>query len=447
MPRKRRQRTKGTSPHPGVVLRSRTWVSGATTWFARWRDGLTRREHDTSLTALGLTNEAGRRAWAIAKSADLARERQAVSSGKLSTDGPRKVNLAVADYIARAKARLRPRAIEGYEDSLARFETWAGETRLPELRRLTGPLVARFRDWLAAVPRARARSGNPAGEPRAPASINRDISHVKAFLNDARRLGLVPNLDSDAIKDGLRRVSGNRPRPRPLRTKELCRLLEAALRHDESCWAMTRDEKAGKRRAGTTPRYEPIAPLVLVTLLTGARIGELLGLTWESVELDADNGRGTLVVQATISKTRTERDVDLALCPRLVALLARMRLAATGPFVFGGDRARARHDAENARHRMTKFGAPRWNWQGLRVTCQCYLVCAPNLLGSGAPYLAAARAGHSVAVSEKHYLNALRDLPAERTLERVMGVEDLADQIADAIRARCGEPAATAARA
>jgi integrase len=105
-------------------------------------------------------------------------------------------------------------------------------------------------------------------------------------LSYVRRLGLLPRLTSDDLRDGPKKLSTGVAHRLP-QPAELRKLLEAALRHDAETFAATREEHAGLRPPGTTRRYQQIAPLIAGAVLTGMRFGELVDLDWKNVELEA----------------------------------------------------------------------------------------------------------------------------------------------------------------
>lgn len=433
---KRKARARGTSRHPGVILRPRSRPGGAEIWLARWRDPITEKFVEMSLSAQKVTNEYGRRTWAVAKAKELAQERQALAAGRIDREGPREIKKAIEAYLTGGHARLRERTIECYRSSLGLLEEFAAEVGMTDMHALTPPLLHRLRVWIIGRPRRRSRDGGIRGEtlatgdPRSTAAINRDLRHLKAFLNQARRQGIAPRLDAEVVKENLKAVRGNQDRPEFLRPDQLKALLEAALRHDQDTFVMTRDEKANGE-SGTVPRHPPIAPLVLTALLTGCRINELLTLPWSSVLFD---GRGEILIAATISKTHRARAIDLGVCPSLLQLLRRMKLTAgENDFVFGGADPLPRGIIEAARKRLRKtYAAPPFAWQVLRSTCATYSTNAGALFGTASAYQSAKRLGHSVVVSERNYAGLLSDLPIDaKTLEAVMQIKDLAETIAN----------------
>jgi hypothetical protein len=105
---------------------------------------------------------------------------------------------------------------------------------------------------------------------RAPSTVNQELRAVGTVLGYLRSLGLLPRLTSDDLKDGLKKLAVSIERLEYLKPAELQKLIEAALRHDAEMYAATREEHAGEKPRGTTPRYQPVAPLVGRRRLAGA---------------------------------------------------------------------------------------------------------------------------------------------------------------------------------
>jgi len=86
------------------------------------------------------------------------------------------------------------------------------------------------------------------------------------------------------------------------------------------------------------------------------------------------------------------------------------------------------------------FGAPpTFTFQILRVTCQSYLASAPSIYGAASIFLVARRGGHSVAVCEKHYAGAVKNIsPEAKSIEAAMQIEREAAQVIATIAAPAG---------
>lgn len=433
----RSKTTRGRSRTPGVVLKQRRYRTGRTAWVARYRDPETGQTKERTLDGpeLRLTTAEARRDWAARFARQLAEKRAAIAAGVRPVQRV-PVGQAVDDYFAARAGRLRFHTVRTYRLASGRFTDWCRQAGVKTTDELTGPRLVAFRDVLASRPRlASVREGKrgaqrPTAALRAPGSVNRDLTSLGSMLNAWRRQGLL-RLSRDDISDALRPLATTRIRPQPLKPAEIQGLLEAALRHDADTFRITRAEKAGDADPGTTPRHEPAAPLVLFTLLSGCRIGEVASLPWSAVDLSAHEGQGEVVITATASKTRTERAVRLDVSPSLTRLLAALRLRAGGDlFVFGGVAPVTADRLKNTLRRLQgAYKGPTFTWQRLRQTCATYLTNAPSIFGAASAFMSATRLGHGVTVAQRHYLGLVTVPATAKTLEAAMGIEELCERI------------------
>jgi hypothetical protein len=155
------------------------------------------------------------------------------------------------------------------------------------------------------------------------------------------------------------------------------------------------------------------------------------------VDLDAvddfGHAAGEIRLQATATKTRTERRIDLVVSPGLREILRVLKLQADGAtYIFGGDAALAPQVAHNARARLMKwYGAPDFSWQRLRQTCASFLTNAPGIFRSARIYRSAEQMGHSPEVARKYYLGLVRGIPPDaRTLDAVLGIDRAVTSVA-----------------
>ncbi|MCW8141399.1 MAG: hypothetical protein KIT58_21055, partial [Planctomycetota bacterium] len=270
--------------------------------------------------------------------------------------------------------------------------------------------------------------------PCSPGAVNNRVRSLKAILNHLRRLGRLPHITSDDIKDRLRPLKVGKPRPAFLRAPQIKALLQAAIAHDAARFTMTREERASGTK-GETARYDEIAPFIAFMLITGCRRDEALTLRWTSVDLDArdDRGRkaGEIVLRAGEVKTGHERAIDLSICPGLRKILASYDHGRDDVFVFGGKEPWARAKVEAARKRLVRdFGAPEFCWSqtedtkpALRATCGTFLTNAPGIYAAAAAFHSAKRLGHSIVIAERHYVGLLKGISkSARTLEAAMGI-------------------------
>lgn len=410
--------------HPGVKLICRRRANGHT-WLARWVDPDSGRSLEVSLDRLGLTTEIARRGWAAAKSRAILQRRAELLSGA-ATAATTDLAGAVAEFYTR-RATLKTSTLAGYRNGTDGFLSWARVAGLTTTESLTAKQLLDFRAWWAVRPALVPASGERRGQRqvadkrRSPLTINRGLGVVRAMLNEWRMIGTTPKLTSDLIRDALKFERRCRSLPHFLKIHEISALVEAALKHDAETFALTRAEHDGDAEPGSTRRYEPISPLVLVALLTGCRFGELASLRWSSISL-AEN---EILLSHSETKTRQARRIDLTPTPMLAGLLGAMKTNHNGEYCPGGVAPLRRDMAEAARKRLIlKYGAPKFTWHDLRRTCGTYLTCAPAIYGGASAYLSAKRLGHSVAVAETYYVGAVTNIDkAASTLEAVMDLK------------------------
>lgn len=441
------------SPHPGVVVRRRSYKDGRPDcWIARWTDPESGRAREASLDAADATNETKRTAWAKAKSAELALIRHEFETGvrtKTRTTVTDAVKLFLDDCANNPS--LRGTTVRAYRECLLRFEGWANETGLVDVQDLDRPRLNRFHHALNRMKRrAPARAGDQ-GEYRTTDTLlsartrNKIRITLGAAIRSWRLAGFVTRLSHEQVKEVLTPEKLPRPEPDPLSPTQIRELLEAARRHDEVRYEKTRTEHAAHpsaKRVGVTPRHEPMVPAVLLLLLTGQRAGELLSRRWEHVDLEAkdDFGQpsGEIRIRADESKTKRPRRIDLSVAPSLRRLLTLLR-ARRGDDVYllGGREQPDLKLLQNGFARLVKFGAPRCTPQRLRQTCASYLTSAGGIFAAASLYRSAEQLGHGPEVAQRHYLNAVRGIPHDaKTLEAAMGVEDLVDALLDELQGR-----------
>jgi integrase len=428
------------SPHPGVVLLDRTLPSGRRGVQARFVDADTGKLHKPMLDLVALPTQEARRLWAIRKSKELAKRRMELEAGGTRLKAV-PIGNAMDDYFKACEERLRGNTLAAYRMSAKQFATWATGAGVKTTAELDGPALAAFREHLNAMRRQTSVAGPGAGrgkrkatlERLSPHSINLKLRAVKTMVGHWRAHGLAARLTSDSIADALKAFPTPRPQAEFLTPAQVRKLLEAAVRHDEAMFDETRDEHAGRRQRGTTPRYRPIAQFTAFLLLTGCRRSEALGLTWSDVHLDAVDAQGTVVgeirLRAESTKTHQARTIGLEVSPALRTTLAAMKLRAgrdAGQLhVFGGAEPYSVDLVEAARARLTEeFVAPKFDWQMLRSTAATYLTNAPGIFGNATVFLSARQLGHSVMVAERHYLGVHRGIPKDaHTLESAMQIE------------------------
>jgi integrase len=266
----------------------------------------------------------------------------------------------------------------------------------------------------------------------APATFNKWIRATKTMLAYWIDADLCPKLDHADLK----RIK-QEDAPTELRDfltpAKVRKLLQACERHDAATYALTREEKAGGKTEGSTPRYQPISGFALFVLLTGCRLNEAVGLDWKDVDLDAldhsGKATGQFQIRAADSKTKKPRTVSLAVSPALRRLMAAQKLRTGGR----GKVWDATEDgAIKAMRRLRKtYGAPAsFTWQALRRTCSTFLVNSPGIFGGASAYMAAKQLGHGVAVMERNYSGLVHGIdPSLRNLESVLAIKEPAARI------------------
>ena len=235
------------------------------------------------------------------------------------------------------------------------------------------------------------------GEKVGPATINREMATLKHALSKAvewRLLRKTAREELTAIKkyqepDGrLRYLSGQ---------AEVARLLQAC---DDS-----------------------LRPIVLTALHTGMRKSELLGLTWDSV--DMTNGC------IRLTRTKNGKSRALPFNETLWTLFSRLRTRQDVPWVF--------HDAEGRRHKETRYlfgaackgaGLTDFHFHDLRHSFASMLMMGgvplatvSNLLGHASPTMTL-RYAH---LSPKHLTSAVRvlDPHSDRSLDSYLTIQPI----------------------
>lgn len=147
---------------------------------------------------------------------------------------------------------------------------------------------------------------------RSPSTINRDLDRIRGVLNKAVEWEVIAANPLGRVR---RLKGGEDHRVRYLSEPEAKRL-RAALdkreakrrraRERGNAWRVARDLDP-RPEWGADEFTDHLMPLVLLALNTGARRGELFGLTWEEVNLD----RGMMTVRAATSKGNRTRHIPL----------------------------------------------------------------------------------------------------------------------------------------
>jgi integrase len=370
----------------------------------------------TRLDPVALRTAEARRAWAIAKSRELAKRRLELEDGAPRKTG-KPLSDAIEDYF-NAHKRLRPKTVLGYRAAANALLAWASDNGVTTTDDLNRARLVSFRDYLIAMPKHAAAKRGRRGErrktadPRSELAVNRDLRSARTILGYLFDLDLLPKCSEGDLRRGLRHLDVPKDRVVFLRRAEIAGLLAACKAHDAECFSLTRDGATG------APRYDPIAPLTLGLLLSGMRLGEATSLTWEQVDLAAGE-----IYLTSATKTHQARTIDLSVSPLLARDLAALRPAkpAPGALVWGVSYDAARAAAKRLR---AEHGAPpAFTWQVLRSTTATYLTNAPGIFGAASAYRSARQLGHSVTVAERSYLGVVKVPPGATTLEAAMGID------------------------
>jgi len=454
------KRKRIRSPHPGVVLIPPDPEHGHPTWRARYLDPDTGRMVKVRLDPLAVPTAETRRDWAVRKAKALAKRRLELEGG-----APRATGTALPhalDQYFKDHPQLRPRTRQIYKRVADSLVAWSANVGVRSADELTGPRLVAFRAEVVKETRrvhvegGRRGERKPSSAQRSPNTVNSELRAIGTVLTYVRRLGLLPRLTADDLRDGLKKLKAPPKRIDYRKPPELRALLEAALRHDADTFDATRADHASSeaRKAlangqkGGTPRYTPIAPIIAAALVTGMRFQALIELDWRYVDLDARDHEGKVAGEITPpvgSATKRTGVIDLTISPALRKMLAAMNLRSGGVgTVFGLSREEAK---ASLRRLVAEYGAPAGSsWQAFRRTCGCFLTNAPGIFGAASAYRSAKQLGHSVAVSEKHYVDLVRGIPKEaRTVEAAMGIEAELARVVEAAAALPVRPARPAA--
>jgi integrase len=402
-------------------------------WRVRYVDPDTGRRVRKTLDP-ALRTKADREDYCAKLSERLARRRLELESG-----APKATGTPFADAIERyyaAHPNLRPRAVTTYKAGTDKLVGFAAEHRVQTVDDLDRQKLMMFREQIVNEPKrhnaARGRRGEKRtnGDPRSAFSVNRELRPVSTALRYLIDCDLFARLSHDDVRRCCKRLKATANRKKFLRPAQMQKLLAAALRHDADVFKATRAEHRGDGPEGNTPKHPPIAGFITYLLLTGCRLGEALRLQWEDIDLDDGN-----IHVGTESKTSLPRDIDIGPSPALGRLLGAQKLRTGGK---GSVWRLTQGKAEAAIRRLRDtYGAPSFSQPSfLRVTCQSYLASAPSIYGAASIFLAARRCGHSVAVCEKHYAGAVKNIsPKAKTIEAAMQIEKEAAQVIAGIAA------------
>lgn len=414
-PRPSRQR-KRSRQHRGVVLIK---PEGRHGWRGRWRDPDANKLVKETLPDRDARNEDTRAAWAVRKAGEIAKRKHDLDGG-----APRATGTPLGDAIEgfyKAHPRLRAKTLRGYRAATAKLLHWASRNGVRTTDDLNRAKLMGLREQLINEPKRTAAKGGKRGArvavdvPRSPFSVNRELAALRTVLGYLSDKDLLSRIREGDLRRACKKLPVAIERIEFLQTAELTALLAAASKHDAAKFTETRTEHKSRKGIGSTPRFKTVAPIVVLLLLSGMRLGEALALEWNQIDLTAGEIRLT-----GATKTKRARAIDLSVSPALRDLLGKIRGAGKGRVLDFSV-----NEAKRATERLRALGAPpNFGWQVLRATCGTYLTNAPGIFGGASAYRSARQLGHSVAVAERHYLGLVRGIPATaKTLEAAMGIE------------------------
>ena len=272
----------------------------------------------------------------------------------LSAEGARSIALERAteagkgiDPVARKRQeraegmRARQSTLKAFLDD--RYEPWA-KTHLKSAAFQLARLRSDFEAWLDrpmsdlnafAIESMRQRWKKAGMQPR---SINRDIQRLQSVLSRAKEWGVL----SGSPLEGLKPLKADKTgRVRFLTAEEEGALRKALETREDglrrararfNAWRVARDKKPLPERDGDY--LDHLRPLVMLALNTGLRRGELLGLTWGSVNF---SGKILTVTAATAKSGHTRRvPLNREALEVLTAWHARQGKPKSDAFVFPG---------------------------------------------------------------------------------------------------------------
>ena len=210
-------------------------------------------------------------------------------------------------YEDHARTRNAPRTVDLNVQVLRRFReqarTLVGETRVFMLSHITPDLLERY---------VQLRSS----EGLSPSTINRQLGALSTFLNFARRRNMIRSNPVERLE----KMPVIRKRiPKTLEPDDIKRLLHEAAR------PVPHHGRGGKGNGNGRPRMTPLSDMIVFVLNAGARLGEMLYLEWDDVDLRA----GTVAFRCKPEHQIKDReDRQLKANDAVLDMLRRRRLTA-----------------------------------------------------------------------------------------------------------------------
>ena len=226
---------------------------------------------------------------------------------------------------------------------------------------------------------------------KSPATVNRYMAALSGAFTWALEQQLAPRAWNGMNPcRGIRRMKGETERLRFLDADERSRLFTAC--------------KASK--------YPRLYALILTAMLTGARRGELMALTWRDLDLD----RGV----ARLGRTKNGDRRTLVLLPQVVAALRPFESTDNARFVFGSVSAKYKRAAsiDTAwREALARAQVRDFRFHDLRHCCASYLAQAGKPINVIAEVL-----GHRKLDMSRRYAHLIVETKAQAMHDALAGI-------------------------
>jgi len=185
-------------------------------------------------------------------------ERQ-LAAGTYESDSRKHWDRFKAEYERRVVALMPPQTQEVVQQSLGKFQAIAKPAKVAAIRTTT------MDDFIA---KRREERGRKPGSKVSPATINKDLPHLKAALKVAQECGYLPKVPKSRILKELKKL------PRFVTPEHLAAMYKAC---DGALKPEGQDYSAADWWRG----------LLMFAYMTGWRVSEIVGaLTWDDVSLD-----------------------------------------------------------------------------------------------------------------------------------------------------------------
>lgn len=267
---------------------------------------------------------------------------------------------------------------------------------------------------------------------RSPDTVSRELRNVGAMVRHHRdENDLFEHLSDKEVRRAFRKVktpAAKKPTKKPhLRRDAIRSMLEAAIAYDAD---------PNRRRA-------PVAAVFLLVLMFGFRLHEIIpgserlkhcAMRWEGVRLDVRDGVGRRTGYVSVHKEAKTgaRDVNLRYSPAAIRLLTALKIRAGGSRASGpvfADVGKQDVAAAYRALRKVKDYPQDGTLQACRRTSETFI--ANSRLMAWAQMLALF--GHDDSTALANYIGSEDVDQDARSIEALMGIEDLAQMIIDAV--------------